>query len=403
MLTHALATAPLCTDPQRDAWLQTLVEQSATFLLDQVGKDQLEAIILTGSTARGEASILPTEMGYRLLGDLEFLVIYRAPFDFPKARRHMSALSAHATREVGGKHGATIEFGPAGLVYLRRNIQPSIFAYDLLNHGRVIWPQANILTVMRPFGVETIPREDALNLLMNRLLEMLVLKATPYHTEPDAAQNRAYHVVKVMLDLAGSALAFAGRYVSLYSERSRHFADLLATSPDLRAALPDSDDFQTALAYAIDCKLDPSEADLDALVLERAWHQCTAWGRSLWLWEARRLLDIPATTFINTLEAYLQRESLEVRLKGWGKFLRHPLRPAGALSWPHLLRHVFHTSPQTLTYAAALLTQAGMAGAAGPDWRQRLAGIAPIPLTTTHSAHTVQEIGALWQWLIRNN
>lgn len=404
MRTQAIEAIPCCADPQRDAWLQALVKRSVRFLLHQVGKPNIEAVILTGSTARGEASVLPTASGYCLLGDLEFLVIVRAPFDWPAMRRRMNDLSRQATREMSKEgHRASIEYGPAGLMYLQRNIRPCIFAYDLSTHGRVLWSQADVMTHMCAFGVQEIPRQDALNLLMNRLVEMLVFEAPAGHVVPQTAQDRAYHLIKVTLDLAGSALAFAGRYVSRYSERSQAFCNLLDTYPDLRAALPAPDHFLATLERAVACKLKPTEAGLTWPDLAATARQHAAWGHGLWLWEAQRLLDLPATTFRNTLEAYLARETLGTRLKGWVKFLRHPLRPTHALSWPRVLRHLFCTSPQTLTYVAALLTQAGIIGEAGTDWHQRLATLAPIPLATANSEQTVQEIATLWQWLIRNN
>jgi hypothetical protein len=157
------------------------------------------------------------------------------------------------------------------------------------------------------------------------------------------------------------------------------------------------------LEQAVACKLDPTDTCLALPDLAAATRQHTVWSLDLWRWEAQHLLGLPATTFRHTLEAYLARETLAARLKGWGKFLHHPLRPAHTLSWPRLLRHLFRTSPQTLTYAAALLTQAGMAGEAGPDWQQQVAAVAPVPLAAVHSGRVAQDIGALWQWLLRNN
>ena len=60
-------------------------------------------------------------------------------------------------------------------------------------------------------------------------------------------------------------------------------------------------------------------------------------------------------------------------------------------------------SPQTLTYAAALLTQAGSCGAWGLDWRDRVASLSPVAVQGQNSATVASEIGTLWQWLIRNN
>ena len=263
MLTRASTTAPFCADPHRDAWLRALVERSVSFLLDHVGEQNIEAVILTGSAARGEASVLPSTVGLRLLGDLDFLVIVKAPYNWPAVRRRMNALSRQATREVGADgQSNSIEYGPAGLAYLERRLRPCIFAYDLQTHGRVIWEQTDVMPRIRAFSVNEIPRQDALNLLMNRLVEMLLLDVATPQAGVRTKLDRTYHLIKVVLDFAGSALAFAGRYVSRYSERSQAFRSLLDADPDLHSALPASERFLATLERAVDCKLQPTEARL---------------------------------------------------------------------------------------------------------------------------------------------
>jgi hypothetical protein len=395
---------PLCCDPIRDVWLQSRVARSVDMLLCEIGARALEAIILTGSTSRGEASVLPTVHGFRLLGDLEFLAILRSPIEWSGVRRRLAALSQQATQAMRAEgDDVSVEYGPAGLIYLHRNIRPSIFAYDLQAHGRVVWGQPNILTEIRPFGVEAIPREDALNLLMNRLVETLSLDIAATATEPVDVQHRAYHRAKVILDLAGSALAFVGHHASRYSERGHRFRTLIETEPSLHEALPEPDRFLAALNDAVVCKLDPTDENLTSLDHKVSEPLQAAWGRGLWLWEMRHLLGRPPSGFKDALEAYISRESRVARLKGWVKFLRHPLRPAHMIEWPRVLRLLLRASPQTLTYAMALLTQAGLAGKGETNWQQQLNALAPVPISNGGHAHVVREITTLWQWLMRNN
>ncbi len=398
-----LEPLPLCADVRRDAWLRPLVRQCVQFLLHEVGSHAIEAVILTGSAARCEASVLPTAAGFRLLGDIEFLVILRSPMDWVAVRREMLELSRRATHDVGnGGCWASIEYGPAGLAYLQRNIRPCIFAYDLRTHGQVLWGRQDILSEIRPFGVEAIAPEDALNLLMNRMIELSMLANPARAAGVYATQDRLYHHTKVMLDLAGSALAFAGRHVPRYSERGRGFRELLAIEPALPAALLDTKPFCTALDHAVICKSEPTEARLSSPHGLAAEQQQVTWGCQLWLWEMQRLIGRPVTGFEDALHAYIAHEPLARRLKGWAKFLLHPLRPPDALSWPRLARLLLRASPHTLTYATALLMQAAALGEAAPDWRQ-LTALSPVPLSVRNNAKAVQDIGTLWQWLVRNN
>ncbi len=400
-----LATAmPLCPAPERDAWLRRKVEHSVDFLLDAVGAHALEAVILTGSTARGEASVLPTASGFRLLGDLEFLAIARAPFDWRRLRWQMTTLSDRATQEIGAAcREAIIEFGPAGRVYLQRNIRPCIFAYDLRTHGQVVWGPPDILMAITPFEIGEIPPEDALNLLMNRLIERLVSSyAVPGADSADSWGN-AYGAVKFILEVAGSALACAGGHVSCYQERGRRFDALLQAEPTLATALSDIDAFSGWLKAAIACKLEPSPQRLTDLQQALPLSQCARWGRELWLWQIRRLLGGTLESFHDALDAYIRRESMALRLKGWAKFFRHPLRPPGTLSWPRLARLMPQSSPQTLTYAAALLLLAGLTHAGGPDWQHRVRALLPVRCDALPPEPLVNAIGGLWTWLIRNN
>jgi hypothetical protein len=238
---------------------------------------------------------------------------------------------------------------------------------------------------------------------MNRLIELAMVATPACQPGLSTGPDQPYHLAKVVLDLSGSALAFVGHYISRYSERGRGFCALLEARPDLCQAFPDAARLHAALEQAIACKLEPTQERLAGLGLSAAVNQYAAWIQALWLWEARHLFGLPTGNFGGTLAAYISREPLVGRLKGWVKFLRHPLRPARALAWSRMLRLLCRASPQTLTYAAALLTQAGTCGAWGPDWRDRVASLSPVSVQGQDAATIASEIGTLWQWLIRNN
>ncbi|MBI4241959.1 MAG: hypothetical protein HY613_09595 [Candidatus Rokubacteria bacterium] len=392
--------APLSADPVRDALIRPIVEGAVAFVLEGYGAERLEAVILTGSLARGEGSVLLGRDRPRLLGDVEFLLILRPPYDWAAARRQTVELSGRATREIGeGGRVASIEFTPAGLSYLRHSVRPCIFAYDLRAHGRVVHGRPNILAEIRPFGVQAIPGQDALELVMNRIVELLMLEAGVGGNGVDG-DARAYHLVKTVLDLAGSALAFAGRYVSRYAERQPAFDALLASSPDLRAAIQDCAAFEKALDAATRCKLGPTPELLSGAAAPRRAAAVLAWAKGLWLWEARRLLARPAGGFEDLLRGYLRLEPPLRRLRGWAKFCAHPLRPRGALVPLRATRLLFRSSPRALVYASALLAHEGLAEGR-PGWEERAASLLPVSPRTGSEA--LGEIGAVWRWLIRND
>ncbi len=391
----------LCADLHRDQAIRPLVEKVLAFLVDQVGVAQLEAVILTGSLARGEGSVLFRPDGIRLLGDIEFLVILKAPFDWIKMRRQMVELSRQATRELG-ENGrvASIEYAPAGTRYLTRAIRPCIFAYDLRHHGKVVWGRTDILAEIRSFGAEAIPHEDAVELIMNRMVELLLLEVAQ-QLNNHASEARAYHVVKIILDLAGSVLAFVGKHVALYSERPKSFAALYSSSADLVSAIPNGQRFLYELNSAASCKLAPTEDLLFRGELKERGTAISIWAKNLWQWEMRQILDRPSAQFSELLEDYMKYDPLIQRLKGWAKFYCHPLRPTGTISPLRMARLFFQGSPRSLVYAAALMAYQGMAQGLG-DWEKRAELLLPISVRPGHRP-ILDHVGQLWRWLIRNN
>lgn len=391
----------LCPDPTGHAWLQAAVSRAALLALEACGDGEVEALILTGSLSRGEGSVWIAPGAYRLLGDVELLTILREPFDWPEARRRMLDLGRRASVLAGDDGGSVaVEYVPAGVSFLRRKIRPCIFAYDLRRHGRVLWGRQDILSEIRPFEVEAIPAEDALALVMNRVVELLMLEADA-PLESARSWVGVYQLVKTVLDLAGSALAFAGRYVSSYASRREAFGAFLSSVPELRAALPNAKVFEAELDKAIQCKLAPSSALLAGGDLRERTAAVLAWARGVWTWEARILLGLPGAAFPELIDGYLSRERLRHRLRGWIKYWRHPLRPPGGVDPLRASRLLFKASPHTLAYAAALLGHAAITEGR-EEWRLRAASLLPVSPAPGKDA-VVRQAGETWRWLIRNN
>jgi hypothetical protein len=394
-----MADTLYCADPGRDEAIRPLVEQATDFVVRSVGPTRLEAVILTGSLARGEGSVLLDEHDRRLLGDLEFLVILRPPFDWPATRRRLVELGHAATRTMGkDSTQATIEYAPAGTEYFRRNIRPCIFAFDLRTHGRVLWGRDDILGEIAPFSPRAIPPTDAIELLMNRIVEQLQLR----HARKRAPEALGYQSVKLLLDIAGSALAFTGRHTPLYADRPEAFVDLLLSRPDLRAELPDAEVFLRRLTDAAQCKLRPTTELLDAWRSEHHTSPLARWATTLWVWEMRVLLNLPTASPTELVGRYLASEGLSERLKGWTKFWRHPLRPRNAFRPTTLALMLAGPSPRRALYAAALLAYWGTTGSSPGDWESDARRLLPTRVRPDINT-TEREIVTLWSWLVRNN
>lgn len=365
---------PLCADEAADAVARPAVVEAVRFLEGLRGPQAFEAVILTGSFSRGEGSVLLTNPHHRILGDVEFLVIARPPFDYPRLRREMKILGQRATKQLRTLgYDAAIEYSPAGRGYLERAIRPSVFTFDLLAHGKTVAGDPALLDAVPRFDRSAIPREDAVRLVMNRMMEIHALKLRR-HLEPLV---EAYVGVKTVLDLAGSILAFEGRYLSTYRGRDEALGEV-----SYRAGL------ESDLARSVRLKLHPREEELlrDAPRLDAALDRAL----DVWRWEMERLVG--GKDIRELLNGFLSSERMWQTVRGWIKYYTHPLRPSReGVSLGRSLRLFFRASPQRLAYASALLAHQGE--------REGAAYLLP----STGSGGPLPQAIELWSWLVRNN
>ncbi|MGH9473619.1 MAG: hypothetical protein ACRD1M_12865, partial [Terriglobales bacterium] len=252
--------------------------------------DALRALILTGSMARGEATVVRRGGEWRVWGDAEFLVVLDARHRLP--RRHaLDALGARCEswlRTQGCR--CAVSLGAAHPSYLRR-LPPHIFGYELRAAGRVIAGAAEILQLIPPSCPESLPWLDAWHLLSNRIVEQLDCIAAAHAAPSPPPPALAYATVKLWLDVATSYLVFANRYAPSYRQRSARLAELAAlpTPPPAPWPLPE-------IARQVECctdwKLEGSEAwadrDWDW------WREAVQAAARLWHWELAQLAGPPA-------------------------------------------------------------------------------------------------------------
>jgi hypothetical protein len=374
-----------------------VVNGAAALAVEEIGRDHVDAVILTGSTARGEETVLECDGRPVVCGDLEFLVITRRRRGFRQARRRLQRLGSRAS-ELGWASGLrpAVEFVPAGTDYLRR-LPPSIFGYDLKAHGRVVWGRPSVLDDIPDLKAADIPPHDALRMMLNRLIELTLIEEWSAGALPFPF-GTGYQVVKTYLDLAGATLVLGRRYTSWYSARPLALERLLGERADLCGALGTADDFLQAARAAAECKLHPRPEALARFASRGAVAQASAYAWKLWLWGARRWYRSSSSEAAAIVAAYVAHERLVVRMRGWLKYWWHPLRPPGRTSWRRASKLLLRASPQTLAYAAAVLGILAR-NASRPDLARGATSLLPVHGT----GDPVRDAAHLWQWLVRNN
>lgn len=400
----------LCRDARHEAVVRELLARCVALLTDRVAARDLAGIVLTGSFARGEGTVLAVNGHLRVLGDIEVFVVVRSTADWGALRRDLAGLGRHAGVALGGERlRVELEFGPIGLDYLLRRARPSIFIHDLARHGKVLYGPADLLAGLRAAGAAPIPREDALFLVFNRTIEQLEAYDRLETLGGESLLDLAYLRPKLLLDLAGSVLAFRGIHASSYARRPAAFARAVAATPGLAALLPGS--FQSELERAARIKLDPTEDDLLPRLEDpgerRAWIRRALVGSvpavtAVLRWELEELLgdtgDLRAL-----LDRYLRAQPIMRRVWDWAKLALHPMPaplPLGPLRSARLFRR---GTPRALLYTAgALAYRALETGETGTD---DIAALLPVRRRSLPRRPQTQRaaVVALWRWCIRND
>ena len=402
-----MSGATLCRAAGADTAVAAAIEHCVHVLRERLGR-RLVGVVLTGSFARGEGTVVPVDGHLRVLGDIEFLVILPRGRDSRTLRPALASWSRQVSRRLAEQRlRVEVEFGPAEESYLRRRARPSIFVHDLRTHGRIVWGPPDLLARIPPFGTADIPREDAVHLVFNRAIEQLDAWDRVDSLSGEALLDAAYQRLKLRLDLAGSALAFAGRHVSSYGERPRAFAALLADTPALATRLPPA--FGADLDEAARAKLAPALGDVlpaDPPGGPRAWIRAEIRRTmpalaAVLRWELGRLLGgdalLPAL-----LERWVDAQPWRRRGRQWAKLALHPMPSPLPLSAWRAACLAARSTPRALAYAAGTMAYLALDGT-GPAWGAAarllpLGGAAPSSAAEERAAIT-----AFWRWCLRND
>jgi hypothetical protein len=400
------APSALGRDARADAVVAAAIGHCARVLRARLGP-RLRGLVLTGSFARGEGTVVPVNGHLRVLGDMEFLVIVPRGRDYRALRPLLGGWSRDAGADLAARGLAVeLEFGPAEEAYLRRRARPSIFVYDLRTHGRVVAGPPDLLARIRPFQAGDIPGEDAVHLLFNRAIEQLQAWDRLGTLEGEALLDVAYQVVKLRLDVAGAALAFTGGHVPSYAARPPAFAALLARTPALAAQLPDGVAEQVARAARLKLAPDaddllppaPPEAQRARLRAEIAGAAPALAGTLRWALAQALGGDAPLASL---LDRWVAAPSWRRRARAWVKLALHPLPAPMPLSARRTLALARCSTPRALVHAAGaaayLALGQGRATGAAARWLP-LAGPAPLTAAAERAAIT-----AFWRWAVRND
>jgi len=348
----------------------TQIADEVRVVLGDASQLHLRAIVLTGSLARDEGTWSWKSGRVRVVGDAEFIVVLKDGASFPPNKR-LTGLRRDIEARLRA-HGIDVEIGvsPVRPAYFK-SLRPHIFAYELLEHGKVIWGDTRVLDLATRFPASDIPLEDAFYLLVNRLIELLEAVCEADHIDP-LTESARYRAAKLLLDMATSFLVFQRQYESTYRGRAARLPGLVATAAPAPIPL---NRFAEQVRLTTKYKLGESQrlpittAD-DLLVLIEDVH-------SLWAWELGRLTNADAGASDDELiKRWLTKQGRVQRIRGWASLAKRHGMLASVKSLPRWINQAPKGSPRRLIYAAAseqfFALPALLAGNARDDsvWRQ---------------------------------
>jgi len=376
--------------------MKSVICEEVARLCQQVYREGLRAVVLTGSLARDEATFVKDDEGALLLGDAEFLLVFGdgetlpTDADVELIRQKLEERIAHRGLR------ADVTLTAVRPDYLRR-LPPSIFAYELRACGEVISGDASVLSLIPDFAPADIPLEDAWRLLANRLVEQLESMDELLEARPTLSPRAHYRTVKLHLDLATSLLVSVGRYAPTYGERAQNLrAGAGPEAPMALWPLP-LDQFVADVTSCTAWKLSATGPALDG---ERAlWERGIAYAQALWRWELSRLLGSdPGAPASALMTQWMRSQPVAGRLRGWAHVVRKRGWQSSWREWSRWLTQASYGSPRHLVYsaAAALLFELSAAanGAGLPPQLAQLWARLPMAQANGHAEDSLRSFAA---------
>lgn len=313
---------------------------------------KVKAVILTGSMARNEATWRETGGMVEFLSDAEFSVLLHDKEEPPSP--YTARLICHGAEEELRNNGilCKLSFGAAHESYLDA-LGRTIYAFELLNCGEVLYGDPGILLARVRRDSTAIDWEDGWRLLANRTVELLEI-APILQEGPDVVLSEAeqYKLVKLGLDMATSILVFKSEFVAGYEPRLRKL-EVLYDQGKLSDLPFNAQSFVDRLRRCTEYKMTNSWNGTSPFQRAGSIREAAQWLAALWAWQLGRMHGTAAAPAVALLRLHMREQTTRDRLRGWA----YVVRARGAQSLKHA-SHWFQlsriASPRYCVYMAAL-------------------------------------------------
>ncbi len=379
-------------------------------------KKDLLALVLTGSFSRGEGSIvIGSDNTFKVLGDMEFLVVYEPKKPLKNVYKDLSEVSNHI-QELLHHDGilCDIEFTPVWRDYFKR-LRATIFNYELKLHGKIVMGDPHVLREIPDMDASLIPKLDGFFLLCNRIVEQLEYFKYYLRRYGSDLLLAWYPFIKLYLDITGSLLIVIGRYKPTYRERAHELGRIARDRPLGEHLDPYVRRLTELVELFVKIKLQPDEEHLvkglhqrgvqpDKEGREAFFYETIKLVKAIWCWELKKLVgNGPENSTSELMEKYIQSFTYMQRVKGWAKMLRIAIKRRYGVSLTRLIHLRTAGTPQALIYIVAAKLYFGLVD---KEFSQQdlnsLEHMLPLPSHVSSIPDLIDAILEPWKKFVRN-
>ncbi len=373
------------SNPEKHEFFANLLKRCVSEIVNSICPDDIEALLMIGAPARGEATIVETPAGLYSLSDIDLICVAKPFTDRSELRFRVAPLMARLNEELAPVcTGIDMSFKTH--VHLT-SPYPLISNYELARSPVCLYGDDSILSSIATVETGEILIADALRFVHNRCFEQLLARPLPEADPSDfsAALSSLYMTTKLSLDLV-TAFLFARRNTPLGYEariklftndylKREEFAPLAASLEPFLKDLPVWAAFKTSgdLDRIVSHFGTSRDAESLHLLANDLWYRYVPYAEALWKSVLGSTLDTDISQL--PLPAIAKRfgalESLPRSIVRTLRMLNPGAAPKGLFSPVGISWRSFFASPLALAYLTALIVFFGYSENADPEWTRR--------------------------------
>jgi len=243
-----------------DAILDVIVKR----VLERIKPEYITALILGGGYGRGEGGVLKSGDIETLYNDLDLFVI--TPRLTRKIRSRVQETFHDLHKELSAEFGIDIDFSPPQPINVLPEAPFWMVWFDLKMGHKIIYGKENVLQYLPAWQESELPLMEALKLLLNRGVGLLLAEKEIQKPEPDSDFiNRNIH--KAIQAMGDAILIAEKKYSSSSIERisrlKNHKSKLSEYKPTPKSS---SNWLLNEYQNSMNFKLYPEKRDLDTSI-----------------------------------------------------------------------------------------------------------------------------------------